>query len=158
VSKVRREHVAVKGERGREQYLRNTVRRQLESTADDNESQVQFDSTEAEPSEDELRATAISNRQPKNAVALYMFAHWQSIVITVFIAAFGWLFQQLYTLNRDVGRLEVLLQEVRSSEAAQDKRTDRVESQQREDVNKLEDRIDRIGAQQQPPAPTSRRQ
>ena len=128
--------------------MRNTVRRQLvEATSDDDEPQVSFDSTDPEPVEDKSQTgqQPAKRKRAPSALGAFLRERWPETVLFVVLA---WVAMQLYSFNRDVGRLETMVDEQKSRAERLDQRIDTLENRLRDDINRLQDRIDRESPQQ----------
>ena len=132
--------------------MQNTVRRQLDATVEQ-EPLVRFEDTESPPLDrDAVEPTGrktTPRKKKRSRFKTYLDEHSAEIVVgLVVVPVLGWLFVEVVSLKTDVARLE----DVKPTEQRIEQRIDKLENHVREDVNRLEERLDR--QQPRPPAPS----
>jgi hypothetical protein len=134
--------------------MRNTVRRQLDSTLEE-EPLVEFDSTEpSSATPTELTGQRINRpRRAPSHLKLFFREKWPELLICGLLL---WLSFQVFSLNREVGRLDTKVEDVKPMEQRLEQRIDGVENRFRDDINRLQDRIDRQQAPQTTTPPVAR--
>lgn len=129
--------------------MQNTVRRQDDSTLEE-ESIVRFDPTVPEP----VRATTErtgqrrSNRKPPpSALGVFVREKWPELLITLVLAGLAF---AVYSLNREVGSLDIKIEGNQPTLQRLDQRLDALDNRFRDEINRLQDRMDRQPPQQKP--------
>lgn len=110
----------------RQEYFKNTIRRQLEPTIED--SSFDTDSTDVEaPPAEPTRRPYTPTRRP-SPLSVYLKDHWPTILVTaVLIPVLAFLLYQLFVLNREVGELKIRLDESHQHEERLEKQIDKLD-------------------------------
>jgi hypothetical protein len=138
--------------------MQTTVRRQTDSTLAQ-EPLVTFDSTESPaPRTEQTGPRGGRGRKPPqpqpSALRTFLVNKWAELLIAGGVI---WLFAQMYSLNREVGRLGTQFEDAKPAQERLEQQMKELENREREDMKRLEDRLDSLQPASTPRSVTPRR-